>query len=142
LTGYSATGGFVYVDGTFTDLGNRACYGRGINDLDQVVGPCRLPNSDAYHAFLYSGGELRDLNDLIDPNLGVILDNANAISDSGFIAAVGTTAAGAQHGFLLTPVPESGTFRLGSIGLIWALAFLVVKREARQIAPFAERHSP
>jgi probable HAF family extracellular repeat protein len=132
LTGYSATGGFVYVDGIFTDLGDTACYGRGINDLDQVVGPCRLPHSDAFHAFFYSGGELRDLNDLIDPKLGVILENANAISNTGFIAATGTTAAGDHHGFLLTPVPESDTFRLSSVALICTLVRVIVKRRVPQ----------
>ncbi len=40
--------------------------GLGINNAGQVVGTSRLAPT-LEHAFLYSNGQLRDLNDLVDP---------------------------------------------------------------------------
>ena len=34
------------------------------------------------HAFLYSNGQMLDLNNLIDPLLGITLGYANAINDN------------------------------------------------------------
>ena len=101
-----------------TDIGSFGgidCSGRGINDLDQIVGPCRLPSSTIYHAFLYSNGAMQDLNALIDPGLGVTLENAIAINDQGYIAVNGFTSSGMPQGYLLIPVPELGTLWLTGI---------------------------
>jgi probable HAF family extracellular repeat protein len=60
-------------------------------------------NTNAAHAFLYSYGEMQDLNSLIPPNSGWVLEQATAINDRGQITGVGTIN-GHSHAFLLTPV--------------------------------------
>jgi uncharacterized membrane protein len=54
-------------------------------------------------AFLYVGGQMRDLNTLLVPNSGWVLSRATGINDSGQIAATGTRN-GKTHALLLTPV--------------------------------------
>ena len=67
------------------------------------------PNGTAIHAFLYSNGQMMDLNGLIDPALHVTLDDARAINDNGQIVASNGSNG---HDYLLTPVPEPGTWAL------------------------------
>src|SRR3954451_12176505 len=71
------------------------------------------------HAFLYSGGQMMDLNDLIDRTLGITLYDARGISNNGQIVA--------DHYLLtpiLTPVPEPSTLALFGVALlgltVWA----------------------
>jgi len=64
-----------------------------------------------FHAFVYSGGVMYDLNALV--SLGTELNSASGISDSGI--ANGSDG----HAYLLTPtVPEPGSLVLLSSGLI------------------------
>lgn len=46
-------------------LGGSYSYGHGINNAGQVSGSSYLAGNTANHAFLYSGGIMADLNDLI-----------------------------------------------------------------------------
>jgi probable HAF family extracellular repeat protein len=78
--------------------GQSAAY--GINTTGQIVGfsefgPARYYN----HAALWEGGKIYDLNDLISPDSGLVLEEALCINDLGQIAA----RAGSQA-VLLTPV--------------------------------------
>lgn len=75
----------------------------GINDKGQLVGESYIEGIDARHAFLYSGGIVQDLNNLISPNSGWTLETAIDLSNNGQIIGNGTLS-GETHGFLLTPI--------------------------------------
>jgi len=55
-----------------------------------------------YHAFLWSGGSMKDLNDLIPAGSGWVLTEATGINDSGQIVGNGTLG-GVERAFLLNP---------------------------------------
>lgn len=95
-------------------------YAFGINNSGQIVGAMQGadPSSHA-NAFLYSRGQLDDLNDLIDPNAGVVLFGARGINDSGQIIAEGSLHGQPYHTFLLTPTPLPTTFVLLLPGILW-----------------------
>lgn len=82
------------------------------------------------HAFLYSGGAMTDLNTLIDPTSGWILQQATAINDSGWIVGFGTNSLGQAHAFLLTPTPEPSTAVIAASGLA-ALLLAAWRRRKR-----------
>ena len=120
VTGFSITAGgghaFLYSNGVMTDLGTLpgggGSRGFGINNAGQIVGDS-ITASGAYHAFLYSDGVMTDLNDLIDPNLHITLTGAGGINNSGQILS---------GRYLLTPVPEPGTWALLGAGLLLVAA--------------------
>jgi hypothetical protein len=75
------------------------------------------------HAFLYRNGAMTDLNNFIDPALGVTLLYAQAVSDTGYIVALGRNAALQGGVYVLTPVtplpvPEPGSWALLASGLL------------------------
>jgi probable HAF family extracellular repeat protein len=75
-----------------------------INAGGQVVGWSSTATSGAVHAFLYSGGAMADLNDLIPANSGITLGSSSLINDRGQIVAQGITTSGQYHAVLLTPI--------------------------------------
>jgi len=75
-------------------------WGFAINDAGVVVGRTTFQNT--YHAFVYSGGKMKDLNSLILAGSGWELTEANGINSAGQIVGMGTIH-GQQHGYLLTP---------------------------------------
>ncbi len=87
--------------------------GLAINNAGQVVGVSQRGGGATVHAFLYSSGQMMDLNDLINPTLGISLSRATAINDSGQIVANGGGRA-----YLLTPVPEPSTLALFGVALL------------------------
>jgi probable HAF family extracellular repeat protein len=87
-----------------------------INEAGLIVGASRLDASTYLeHAFLYRGGEMLDLNDLIDPLSDWVLTSATDINGRGQIVGTGLLN-GQQRGFILTPIPEPGTWTLLSVG--------------------------
>ena len=120
----------LYRDGQIVDLASGVqltCEGpmdapfgeaHGINDFGQVVGQLCSSN----YAFIYDNGVIQNLNDLINPSLGVILDTAYGINDHGQIVASGRTinTGSAGQAFLLTPVavPEPSILALVGVPLL------------------------
>jgi probable HAF family extracellular repeat protein len=111
-------------------LGGDFSSGFAINDSGQVVGLSTYDASGAYHAFLYSGGQMLDLNNLIAPGSGFTLEVARGISDNGYIVGFGTAADGNQHAFLLIPVPEPAGLVLLGTGAVALLGY-AARRRAR-----------
>jgi probable HAF family extracellular repeat protein len=107
-------------------LGGTASEALGINACGQIVGDVTTSTGNN-HAFLYSGGTMTDLNDLIAPSSGWTLQQANATNDCGQICGYGTNPAGQTHAFLLTPTPEPSTLILLAIG---AISFLAYRRRS------------
>lgn len=57
-----------------------ASFALDMNDRSEVIGFCRTLNGfDVFHGFVWSGGILRDLNDLVPPDSGVVIDIAWSI---------------------------------------------------------------
>jgi probable HAF family extracellular repeat protein len=114
--------------GTAYDLGTleppdpgvqRGAAALAINRWGQIVGssyyywecPGGVYCAVASHAFLYSGGRMRDLNDLIPSDSGWVLQTATAINDAGQIVGIATTPPDASPrsgaALLLTPIPAT-----------------------------------
>ncbi len=87
--------------------------GYAINDRSQVVGSVYSGAPSPDHAFIYTNGQVLDLNSLIPPGSGWHLDEAFGINNAGQIVGQGTID-GNQRAFLLTPqaVPEPQTLAL------------------------------
>jgi probable HAF family extracellular repeat protein len=113
---------FLWDDGVLTDLGKLdGLYTEalGLNDVGQIVGAAG--NS----AVLWDNGLIYDLDDLIPSGSGWQLHQAFAVNNSGLIVGRGTNPSGYDHAFLLTPIPEPGTFLLAALGM---LALALVKK--------------
>ena len=63
-----------------------------------------MPAQSAYHAFIYSGGKMYNLTSQLVNGSGWQLSFAAGINNAGQIVGTGLIN-GAQHAFLLTPVP-------------------------------------
>src|SRR5262249_18226775 len=104
---------FFYQNGHLIDLGTlggtNGGAAQGINNAGQIIGIASTA-SGADHAFLYTGGRMYDLNNLIVSTnslplpSGLILQGAVGTNDRGQIAAFGSID-GQTHTFLLDPVP-------------------------------------
>ncbi|HEV2397716.1 MAG TPA: hypothetical protein VGS27_12295 [Candidatus Sulfotelmatobacter sp.] len=75
-------------------------WGFAINDSGEVVGQSTFQGT--YHAFVYSGTRIKDLNSLIPAGSGWVLTEADGINSAGQIVGMGTIK-GETHGYLLTP---------------------------------------
>jgi probable HAF family extracellular repeat protein len=93
-----------------------------INAAGDIVGWGNRTGS-SQHAFVVLGSTLYDLNDLIDPSLGITLEVASGINDFGDIVARGVINGGDgnDRAFLLT-VPEPATSSLCLSALFALLA--------------------
>jgi probable HAF family extracellular repeat protein len=119
--------------GALMDLGTLSggvSVGYAMNDSGQVVGYADTAGGGVV-AFLYSGGQMLDLNSLIAPGSGYTLLHAYGISDTGYITGDALTPNGQIHAFLLTPlalVPEPcGRVLLGT-GALAPLGYLARRR--------------
>jgi probable HAF family extracellular repeat protein len=107
---------FLWSKGQIKDLGTlpngTLSQGFSINSPGQVVGMADVPDPKIagnllIRGFLYSNGKMYDLNSLIPPNFGWVIEEAEGINDKGQIAATGyipnPNGDGATHALLLTP---------------------------------------
>lgn len=103
----------------------------GLNDLGQVVGRSSFDLNAPFgpmHAWIATTpgiGLPTDLNSLIDPKSGWLLNSASGISDDGRIVGVGRSADGELSYYLLTPrpVPEPTTLATLGLSMIAVIAF-------------------
>jgi len=120
ITPYSKA--FLYHAGTMIDLGMvgvNSSAGYGINDGGQVVGWAQTAGGEAF-AFLYGDGEMSDLNSLIDASCGWTLISGRDVNNLGQIVGYGINPQGAEHAFLLTPIPEPATILLFGLAGVMA----------------------
>ena len=101
---------FLYSDGLMKDLGavmqvNNSPYVQGINSLDEVVISTAFGVASK-GAYLYSNGEIKDINSLLVSGSGWTIVSPNGINDSGQIAADATDSYGDMHAVLLNPLPD------------------------------------
>ena len=117
--GNHAVSCFIYSDGTLKNMGllgsagsSPYCQVHQINDAGVAVGYANAnpvpPDFRTSAPFVYSDGQMHDLNSLLDPNdplarNGVRLADALAINDKGEIIAA-TSLTGSASYYLLTPV--------------------------------------
>lgn len=83
-------------------LGGQHSWATSISNSGLVVGTA-WTSAPAYHAFVYNGTSMQDLNNLIAPSSGWTLSQASDINDKGQIVGTGITATGQGHAFLLNP---------------------------------------
>ena len=123
IVGSADVGGNVYhayrkpAGGAMQDLGlmeagSFQSWAFDVNESGVIVGRCET--SQGLRGFVRSGSALEDLNDLIDPALGITIEEARAVNESGWIAANGVDASGRDRAFLL--VPEPATLGLAAAG--------------------------
>lgn len=129
IVGGSSTAGnssyhaFVFAGGAMIDLGSlteHSSRAYAVNDGGIVIGQY---SDGAYaHPFVWDSiSGMQDLNTLLEPTSGVgwQLIVANDINNRGQIVGQGFHH-GAVRAFLLTPVPEPGTFALLALGMmVW-----------------------
>jgi probable HAF family extracellular repeat protein len=87
-------------------LGGKESFANAVNNAGQVVGLSDVAGVKEPHAFLWSGGAMRDLNSLIPANSGWVLEDATGVNDAGQICGEGTHK-GKTRAFLLTPAGRS-----------------------------------
>ena len=100
---------FLNVCDNTVDLGSLEAFPKtsawGLNEAGQVVGSGSTDTSVVFNAFVYTGGQIRNLNDLlVDGQEWEFLSVAFAVNSSGQITGYGRIN-GQFRGFLLTPVP-------------------------------------
>ena len=101
--------GFHWYGGRMTIIDPLPGYARSaaldVNNSSVVVGGSWISSTAFDHGFLWQNGELFDLNDLVPQGSPEVL-LANAINDSGQIAAMGLDDEGLLVALLLTPVAQ------------------------------------
>lgn len=98
---------FLYTPGigvtNLGTLGGQNSFAYAMNNVGQVVGSAYTAAGPVGpgDAFIYSNGVMTDLNSLLPPNSGWVLQSAWGINDSGQIAGNGVNPQGQVHAFLL-----------------------------------------
>lgn len=92
--------GKIHTIGTLP--GGTTSYAGYISDANVILGESTIASGDT-HAFLWSQTKgMQDLNDLIPPNSGWVINHVSAMNSAGQIVGFGTIN-GEIHAFLLTP---------------------------------------
>ena len=111
-------GAIWYPDGTIVEiptLGGTLAAATGINNDAWIVGFSTTSTPGDLRGFLMRDGVVKDLNDLIDPASGWLIQRADQVNASGVIVGVGVLG-GAQRGVILTPDPCTGFFDVYGVG--------------------------
>ncbi len=94
---------FLYANDVMTDIGQLSgrpvTVAAAISEGGLIVGASADPNGVS-NAFLWKQGTMFNLNDLIDPNTGWVLEVATAINKNGWIVGTGKKE-GKSRGFLI-----------------------------------------
>lgn len=90
---------------TLGTLGGNFAQATGFNNHGQVVGLADV--SFNFHGFLFTGGEMLDVNTLLPAGSGWTIAFANDINDAGQIVGLGVHN-GQSHAYLLTPNTAAG----------------------------------
>ena len=97
---------------------------RDINFYGQVVGSAWDPEAREFHAVLWEpDGSAHDLNDLATQGDDLTLEEALAISDTGFIVGQARNASGESEGFVLAPLPEPAGSLPAALAVLVGLAW-------------------
>jgi probable HAF family extracellular repeat protein len=117
---------FLWQNNVMSDLGTLGgpfSNAYSITDDGQVLGTSSFSSDTSQgHAFLWDSQHgMRDLNDLIDSESRWTLQDARQMNDAGQIVGIGINPDGAQHGYLLTLVPEPSSILLAVIGFLGIL---------------------
>jgi probable HAF family extracellular repeat protein len=107
-----------------------------INSAGDVVGYSFLSGTGgAYHAFVYSGWTIADLNSYLPTGSGWTLYEARDINDYGDICGWGYSPSGQRHGFLMTRTDVTRTVipepSLATLLLLALVPALIVYRKRR-----------
>jgi probable HAF family extracellular repeat protein len=117
-----AVHGFLLRSGRMTDLGTLSPDSSGnsgalaINAANDVVGNSETSGFDIHAVLWKVGGTIVDLNTLIDPSAGWVLNSATSINAAGQIVGVGMLG-GRRHAFLLTSRTGLVNFALTSTSI-------------------------
>lgn len=143
----SPSGAAIPLHYTITDLGTldglalSSSLANDINNDGLIVGESRLNTySSPPRAFIHDGTVIADLNGLIDPLAGWVLESAQAINSSGSIVGYGSYG-GQIRAFLLTPgsiangVPEAATWAMMLSG--FGCAGFALRRRSRPPVTYA-----
>ncbi|MBA4292703.1 hypothetical protein C0431_06990 [bacterium] len=118
VVGYSNNEAFLYSNGVMNGLGTLSgtwSKAYDVNSSGQVIG--QYGDSQFGSAFLYSNGQMYDLNDLIVEGLDWQVAAVRGINDAGQITGF-TYIDGTWRSFIASPVPEPTTlFVIGVLGL-------------------------
>ena len=117
-----------YVNGQLIDLGTlggRYSSAIGVNNSGVVVGAYEPAGTQRPHGFVYRDGQMFDLNDLIDPSEGFVIETVRGINNSGQIVGTGRRVGDfTDYAFVLTPIPEPA----GAVTAVAALALMTLRR--------------
>jgi len=119
----NASIGLVYSSAGVTNLGTLGgsnSFGFAVNSANVVVGSS-LDTNQSLKAFSWSGIQLANLNDLLSPGSGWVLQEARAINDNGEIVGWGTTN-GCEQGYLFDGNQITGVGLLPGATNSYALA--------------------
>jgi probable HAF family extracellular repeat protein len=129
---------FLWQGGALKTIGSfgagLSSWAADINNLGWIVGGGQVGQVGDGHGFLYRDGKFIDLNSLVDPASGWVIEDATAINDLGQIAGkacMGGTCYAVRLD-LVSAVPEPASFPmlLGGSGLFALLG--VLRRPARR----------
>lgn len=100
---------FLWEDGQFMDLGMLPgfdrCAASDINNNTIIIGGCDQtidPNND--RPFVWSKGQMMDVNDLIPQEIGLTIKRVDAINQAGQITGRGIDDSNDVVSFVLTPI--------------------------------------
>ena len=127
-TSAGETHAFYYDGSSMSDLGTLGGEFSAANEINihsQIVGESTVDNLNPFtRAFIWENGTMTDLNTLIDPSSGWVLESASSINDRGQIIGIGTFNGTTNQAYLLTVVPEPEQ----SVVLVFSLVLLIFVR--------------